>query len=294
MHISKEKQGELFIFGEAILWSLFPVLTILSYSKVAPMVSLGGSAAFAALFFGIILSVKKSWKEFKNPQGLRDAFLTMLISGISYYVFYFFGLVYTTAGNASIIALTGIFFNYVFFQLLRKEPFTFLHLLGSILMIIGALIVLFPKMGEFRGGELLILLAASIVPIGNFFQRRARTKISSESIMFVRSIGTAVVILPLALILNNDFHYDDLSGTLWFFAINGVFLLGLSRILWIEGIHRISITKASALESTAPLFTLFFAWILLNNKPTMWQVFAFVPMFLGILLLGTVRKKKRR
>ncbi|MBI2019346.1 DMT family transporter [Candidatus Daviesbacteria bacterium] len=291
MLVSKEKQGELFIFGEAVLWSLFPVLTILSYSKVAPMVSLGGSAVFASVFFAILLTVKRKWKELKHPEGLKDAFLTMLISGIAYYVLYFFGLVYTSAGNASIIALTGIFFNYLFFQIWRRELFPLKHLLGAVLMIVGTLIVLYPKMGEFRGGELLILLAASIVPIGNFFQKRARTKISSESIMFVRSIGTAVVILALALILHDNFHYDDIKGSLWFFAINGFLLLGLSRILWIEGIHRITITKASALESTAPLFTLFFAWILLNNKPTMWQILAFIPMFLGVILLGTARKK---
>lgn len=291
MSITKEKQGELFIFGEALLWSLFPVITILSYSKLSPLVSLGGSALFASVFFAIVITVKKRWQEMKTSSVIKDVFLTTLILGIAYYILYFFALSFTSAGNASIMALTGIFFNYVFFHLLRKEPFPFLRILGASLMIIGALIVFYPKMDEFRGGELLVLLASSLVPIGNFFMQRARKSVSGDTIMFIRSIGTALVILPLALLLQNDFHLNDLGGSLWFFVINGVFLMGLSKIFWIEGIHRITITKASALESTAPLFTLFFAWMLLNIKPTIWQVLAFIPMFLGVLLLGRMKKE---
>lgn len=292
MHISKEKQGELFIFGEALLWSLFPVLTILSYSKISPMIALGGSTVFAAVFFAIVLSIKKSWHELQNSSGLKDIILTTLILGIAYYILYFFALSFTSAGNASIMALTGIFFNYLFFHIWRKEPISFLHVVGITLMVMGAFTVLYPRMDEFRGGELLILLASSLVPIGNVFQQRARTKVSGDTIMFIRSIGTALVILPLAIFLHNDFNYLHLKDSLWFFVINGVFLMGLSKIFWIEGIHRITVTKASALESTAPLFTLFFAWILLSNKPTIWQIYAFIPMFLGVVLLGTVRKKK--
>jgi len=61
MKLNKERQGELFIFSEVALWALFPVITILSYNQLSPLVALAGSTLFAAIFFAIVLSIRKKW-----------------------------------------------------------------------------------------------------------------------------------------------------------------------------------------------------------------------------------------
>lgn len=157
-------------------------------------------------------------------------------------------------------------------------------------MVIGALIVLYPSLKGFSGGEPLILLASFIAPLGNYFQKRARKKVSSEYILFIRSLVSAVVIILLSLILQDSFSYTDIGGSFIFLLINGLFLLGFSKILWVEGIHRISITKANALSSMSPLVTLLFAWILLQQSPTIWQLLSFTPMSFGMILLGMNQK----
>ncbi|MBI2356020.1 MAG: DMT family transporter [Candidatus Doudnabacteria bacterium] len=68
--------------------------------------------------------------------------------------------------------------------------------------------------------------------------------------------------------------------------INGLIMLGLSKIFWLEAIHRISVVKANALSSMGPLATLFFAWIILRDAPTSWQLLSIVPMIFGVVLLG--------
>jgi drug/metabolite transporter (DMT)-like permease len=55
--------------------------------------------------------------------------------------------------------------------------------------------------------------------------------------------------------------------------------------MWLEGIHRIAVTKALALGSISPVFTLIFAWLLLNQTPNVWQLTSLVPMIFGIFLL---------
>lgn len=292
MKISKEREGEIFIFIQAALWSLFPVLTILSYSKISPLVSLSISSLFAAVFFSIILSVKKKWHEVTDRSALKDILLTTVFIGILYYLFFFLGLQYTSAGNASIIALTEIFFSYLFFNIWKKDPLPLIHIAGAVSMVIGAVIVLYPNLHSFRLGDILIVIAASLPPFGNFFARRARSKVSSETIMFVRSAISGVVILLFAFIFNNSLSYNALKDSFLFLFINGVFLLGLSKIMWIEGIHRISVVKANALGSVSPLLTLLFAWIFLSDLPTSWQLLSFIPMFLGVILLGKNNKQE--
>ncbi|MFA5022594.1 MAG: DMT family transporter [Patescibacteria group bacterium] len=286
MALSKDQQGELFIFAEATLWSFFPIITILSYSKLSPLISLAGSTLFAALFFAIFLAGKNKWQEIKDLSVLGDIILATLFIGILYYFLIFTGLKYTTAGNASIISLAEVFFSFLFFNIWKKEYLSIENILGAILMVLGAVIVLFPGEIKLNLGDLLVLAATIVAPFGNFFQRRARTKVSSETIMFIRSIIVAPLIFLLALLLNPHLpSIDDFRVSLVFLIINGFFLFGLSKVFWLEGIHRIPVAKANALSSISPLLTIFFAWLILRNTPTIWQFLAFIPLFIGTLLL---------
>ena len=47
-----QTQGELFTVAGAVLWGLFPIVTRLSYATLSPILSLGISTIFAAVFFG--------------------------------------------------------------------------------------------------------------------------------------------------------------------------------------------------------------------------------------------------
>jgi drug/metabolite transporter (DMT)-like permease len=293
MKLSKEKEGEFFIFGQAALWALFPVITILSYNKVSPLISLAVSSMFAAVFFAVILSIKKKWHEVKNASAFKDILRATFFIGILYYLFYFLGLRYTSAGNASIIVLTEILFSYLFFNLWKKDPLPLLHIVGAVLMMVGALTVLYPNVHKFQPGDILVLIAAIFPAFGNFFARRARSKVSSETIMFVRSLISGVIIFLIAFIFGNTFSFPDFKASFILLFINGVFLLGLSKVMWIEGIHRISVVKANALGSVGPLLTLLFAWLFLRNIPTPWQLFSFIPMFLGVILLSMNKNNNR-
>jgi drug/metabolite transporter (DMT)-like permease len=291
MKLNQEKEGEISIFIHATLWGLFPIITILSFSKLPPLVSLGASTLLATLFFAVILSVKKKWHEIKNKAALKNIFWAAFFIGILFYVLFYFGLRYTSAGNAGIIALTETFFSFLLFHVWQKDYIPVQHIIGSVLMVAGAFIVLYPNASHFQFGDILILSAAFIAPFGNFFQQRARKIVSSESIMFVRSLISTIVIFLLVYISKASFSYYDFKNSFIFILINGVFMFGFSKILWIEGIHRISVTKSNALSGLSPPITLLFAWIFLRNSPTVWQLFSFIPMFLGVVLLSMSRGK---
>lgn len=285
-----ERQGEAFIFSGALLWSLFPVITVLSLDSLSPAVALGWSTLFAAVFFGIILAVKKKWRELKNTSALKDILLATGIIGILYYLLFFFGLRSTSAGNASIIALSEVFFSFLFFNIWRKDYMPVMHIYGALFMLAGAIVVLSPNFTAFRHGDMMILLGAAIAPVGNFFQRRARRAVSSETILFVRSIVSAPIVFLAAYAWNGNIMAIGFNKTLLYLIINGFFLLGLSKIFWIEGILNINVTKASALSSVSPLFTLFFAWLLLHNAPTIFQMLSLALFGAGIIFLGKNKK----
>ncbi|MFA7286748.1 MAG: DMT family transporter [Patescibacteria group bacterium] len=283
--LDKNQKGELFVLSGSMLWGLFPVVTILSFGSLSPLTSLGWNTLLSTLLFVSVIAFKNSWRLLKEVSAFRDIFWVVVFLGILHYVFYFTGLQYTSAGNASIIALTEIIFSYLFFQIWRKESLPIKHIVGAGLMLLGASIVLYPNITTPNRGDFLILAAAAVAPLGNFFQRRARTKVNAETILFYRSIISAPLILIAAYSWQATFSWMAIWKSAPYLVVSGLLLFGLSKLLWIEGIHRISVTKANALSFLSPLLTLLFAWLLLNNAPTIWQLSAFVPMFFGAMFL---------
>jgi len=287
----RERAGELYIIGGTLLWGLFPVLATISYTNVSPFISLSVSSLFSALFFAAVLTIRHRWSELTNIKALKYSLYATFFIGVLYYLLYFLGIRYTSPGNVSILALTEVFFSYLLFHVWHKDYIPKEHIAGALLMLIGACIVLAPSVGAFRPANLFILAGAAIVPFGNFFVQKARKLVSTETIMFTRGIIGSLVIWLLSVPFHATNSVAEVKQSLIFLIINGVLLLGVSTFLWIEGIHRITVTKANALNSLSPLVTLLFAWIFLKTAPTPWQLLSFVPLFFGVILIGKIPKK---
>ncbi|MBT6068373.1 DMT family transporter [Candidatus Peregrinibacteria bacterium] len=285
MKFSEQRKGELSIISSNFIWAFFPIVVILSYSSLTPLYSAAYSILIAALFFTIIITYKRLWHEFKIKEAWLDIILGSLINGTILYTLMFLGLKYTTAGNASIISLMEIFFAFVIFKIWFKENHSFRKIFGTIIMGIGALIILLPGEMELHIGDLLILSAVFFGPIGNFFQKRACEKVSSYFMMLVRSIIAGTIILILAINLEPSIPYSALKPSIVFLLINGVLFFGIQKIGWLEGIKRIPITKATSFLTMLPAITIIFAFLILGEIPTIWQLLGFIPIATGMLLI---------
>jgi len=278
-------KGELSIISHMLLWSLFPIFTIFTFLTLPSLYSASFSTLFAALFFSIVLAYKKKWSELLIKEAWVDIIIASFFIGVFYYGLYFIGLKFTTAGNASIASLMELFFSFLVLGLWGKEKIYLKKVIGAVLMFIGALILLLPKASGINYGDLIIVSATIITPFGNYFMQRARKKVSSITIMFVRSFISSISLFFLALFFFPLPTFTDITSSLIFLIPNGIIFLGLSKILWIEGIHRIQITKANSLSTITPLFTIIFSYFLLKEVITTNQIFGAIPIIIGANLI---------
>lgn len=290
---SCEIQGEIFMLFDNSLWALFPIFVILTVSNVPAIFAAALSTLFAAVFFAILITIRKQWGEIKVKKALKDILIMTALIGVLFYVLIFIGIEQTTAGNASIILLMEVFFTMVILGLWKKEKQTIKSVGGGILMMLGAFFVMFKGGFQLNQGDILILLATAIPPIGNYYSQRARKLVGSNMIMFVRSLVAGFVILGIAFIIEQPPSLIDIQDSLLNLFITGFVILGLSKIFWIEAIHRLSITKAISLSAYAPAFTLIFAYFILGDVPTLWQILGFFPMVIGVYLITEIKNYKK-
>jgi drug/metabolite transporter (DMT)-like permease len=281
----EKRNGEVLVFAHCIVWAFFPIVAKLTYDSIPALAAYAWGTFFAAIFFGGVLLVRGRLGELRNPLLWRYGAGSALAIGVLFYGLYYVGLNFTTAGNASIIVLFEVFTSFVFFNIFRREAISREHILGGILMVLGASIVLAPNFSHLNPGDFLILAATFATPLGNLFQQKGRRIASGESVMFLRYAMTAPIAFALAA-GSGALSAATYTGTaLIYLALNGMFILGIAKLFWIEAIHRISVTKGVALESISPFFTLVFAWFILKDAPTVWQLASLVPLVLGVFLL---------
>lgn len=289
--MTKEREGELLMIGLSILESWFPILSIVAISHIGALHTYAFSL-FVSLFFFIALMLKKNlFAELKN----RDAYKDLLLTSFwitTLFALVFIGMQFTTAGNMSVIIFTQLFFSYLYFNVFGKEKMDFIHSVGAFIMGIGAMIILIPDDLTFNKGDLIILVAAILAPIANFYSKRARVHCSSETILGFRTITALPVIALLAWLIEPEISLDALEKALLYVLLIGLVIFGISKILWMEALHRISITKISAMIALVPPMTLFFAFLYLNEIPELRQILGIIPILIGGYLLTKPIKNK--
>lgn len=288
--MTKEREGELLVGGLSILESWFPILSIVAISYIGALHTYAFSL-FVSLFFFISLMFKKRlFSELKNRDAYKDLLLTSFYI-TTLFTLVFIGMQFTTAGNMSVIMFTQLFFSYLYFNLFKKEKIDLIHSIGAFIMGIGAIIILIPDDLIFNKGDLIILIAAAIAPIANFYSKRARIHCSSVTILSFRTIIALPVIALLAWIVEPKISLEALENALAYLLLIGLAIFGISKILWMEALHRISITKVSAMVALVPPMTLFFAFIYLDEVPEFRQMLGIIPILIGGYLLTKPNKK---
>lgn len=267
------------------------MITVASFRTMPVFLTAALSTFASAIFFASLLTVQRGWR-WPPRRCMHDILIASFIIGVAYYAIFYLGFKYTTAGNGAVVALMEVFFSFLIISVIRKhDPLIPSHVAGAGMMLAGALFILIPRTAGWHGGDLIILCATAIPPLGNMAMQRARKEASAAYIMFWRSFISSLFLFFLFFLFEKAPSSSALVSILPLTLVTGMFVLGLSKIFWIEAIHRIPVTKTISLVSIQPLFTLLFASLFLHETPTIVQLFSFFPMAIGMfLLMGQPRK----
>ena len=282
--MTKEREGEVLMIGLTVLESWFPILSIVAMSYVGALHTYMYSLVVAFFFYMAIMYKRDRFKELKNRAAYKDLLLTTFwITFI--FTFIFIGMRYTTAGNMAVIVFLQVLFSYLYFNVFGKEKMETIHLIGAFIMGVGALVILFPEDFAFNKGDWLILISAAAAPIVNLYQKRAREYCSAETILGFRTVVGFPFVALLAYFLEPAVSYDNFVLALPYIFLIGSAIYVVSKIMWIEALNRMSITKLSAMLALLPVFTLIFAYLYLGEVPEFRQMLGIIPVLVGGYLI---------
>jgi len=284
MEMNPQTKGEFFTFGLTFIEAWFPIFAFFTVHALGALHAYFYSLTVAIMCLSIWWVLRGKMHEIKCREAYKNIALTTFFI-TSLFALTFMALQYTSATNVAIILFLQILFSYLFLGRTKEESLSPKHALGALFMTIGGLLVLFPGSFEVNIGDLLVLFAAMIAPIANFYQKRARAQVSSETILVVRSIMALPFIYVLAVMFEHQPTFMAIKEQWYWLVLTGVLVFFVSKIFWVEAIHLLPITKVNALFAFAPLMTMALAYWLLAQTPTMHQLIGIIPILLGSFLI---------
>lgn len=282
--MNEQRRGHLYAVLLAFFEGWFPILSLLAVQSIGPLHSYLVIIVIATVALLLLLAFTEDFKGLWYRPALPALLYTSLYI-TALFTLLFIGLRYTTAGNLAVILTLQLFFSYLYFNLFGREKLHPLHTAAAFLMGLGALAILWPETLHFNPGDLLVLIAAALAPIANLYQKRARRHVGAMTILAFRNLAALPVLFAAALLLEPMPSENALLNALPSLIAVGLLVYVLAKLLWIEALHRIGITRLSAMTTFIPLFTLTFAFFLLGEVPSLRQAAGIVAVLLGAYLI---------
>ena len=284
MAMSSQTKGEFYTFGLTIIEAWFPIFAFFTVHALGALHAYFYSLLVAIVCLSVWWVLRGKTHEIKYRAAYKNIALTTFFI-TSLFALTFIALQYTSATNVVIILFLQILFSYLFLGRRKEESLSPKHAVGALFMTIGGLLVLFPGSFQVNMGDLLVLFAAMIAPIANLYQKKARAQVSSETILVVRSVLALPFIYVLAIIFEPQPTLNAIQKQWYWLVLTGVLVFFVSKLLWVEAIHLLPITKVNALFAFAPLMTMALAYWLLAQTPTLHQLIGIAPILLGSFLI---------
>lgn len=241
----------------------------------------------------VYLVVKKQIRTLYNPKAFKYILGVTLFIVIIPSVLIYFGASHTSGVNTAILLQTEILFTFLIVGVFTRERITLKKISGALLVAFGAVIILYNGDFSVNSADLLIIAGAAFYPLGNICAKKALELATPVAILFIRAFVGGNILLLISLLFENYTlsvsHY--ISDNFLFLAANGVFIYCVSKLLWYEGLKRMDITKAIPLGMTYPAFSLVYAYFLLREIPTFYQLLGFIVIFSGVFFL--IKKGKK-
>lgn len=293
MHSKQEKLGEILILIEMLLFSIFPIIMNVTTKLMPPILFAALTTILASIFFFLQLAYKKNLKEIFHRKSLKYNLGVTFFIVIIPSILIFKGSKLTSGINTAIFLQMEILFALPICALLLKEKITKFRLISSLIITTGAVLVLYNGTFKINLGDLLIILGTMLYPIGNVFAKKSLSMVSPITILFIRSFVGGLFLLLISLIFENsaDQIIPSVKQNLWAIIVSGIVVMGISKILWYEGLKRLDVGKATALAMSYPAFSLIIAVIFVGETASAYQVIGLVVMMAGIYLSTSKDKK---
>lgn len=303
---ASERTGVVFVVLAVVLWGLFPVFTKVGVETMTPILFAGATSLIASLPLVAVAVFLRQMPSWRSPVWKELVYIAVTGTTLPFLLF-FTGTALTTGLNAGMLQQMEPVYSLVLSYFLLREHIPPRQVVGCLMILMGALVVLSAGNGQagvgagmrLGKGDLLVMLA----PLG-YQLAHARTKrlLADGATSFLISgfrllIGGSLLLILAAAALKaglSPMQFPPLTPALLLAVLGySVVIVAAEKVLWLEGIRRINLSKASGFLPMSVLASALGAVLILGESLRPLHYTGAVLILAGSLILSTVPSQRR-
>ncbi|MDY7007241.1 MAG: DMT family transporter [Cyanobacteriota bacterium] len=285
------------LIGSMICLSLTPIFIRLSEQEIGPNATIFNRFWIAAVAFGLLsalLSVRHRKQDTQSAEQKPHPFSgarLLIVDGVLLsmgLIFWAWSLTQTSVANSSTIHNLVPIFTILGGWLALGQTFDRRFLLGMVVAVVGSVLLEADKLLSLRIdqqllGDFAALLSAVFFGIHPLIIQQLRTKLNSISIMTGSSIASALLLLPIAILAEDQLFPSSVTG--WFTVI-ALALFGqiLGIGLWTYCLKKLSAGFASLLALLIPSLSAIEGWVIFSENLNFLTMVSIIVILLGMYL----------
>lgn len=235
------------------------------YISLPPPLTIWYRAFFAFLFLGIFCKWKGYTFQFDIKKYGKVIFLSGLFMTINF-VCYFYALQWSNVAIGMLALFTFPIMTTFLEPIFLKTPFQKIHILlgGMVLLGIYFLAPSFDFQNNMTQGLLIGLVSALAWAIRNLLLKSKIASFNSSMLMFYQLGIAMVLLLPMLWV----YQGETISPQLPYLVFLGLVTTAIGHTLFINSFNHFSVSTASIMASTQPIYGIIVAMIFLGEIPS--------------------------
>ena len=255
------------------------------------------TCAFAALCFRLYFGNCNEWKNlFRKDVWPKALGMGTFGTALPMTVF-MFALKYTTPVNASIANQVEMIYSLILTAILLKERPTFKQIGGSVLILMGVILIILDGGISIQAkGDLIVVFSVWMYQISHIFAKKLPQDLSPQTIAAARAfyalpaLGILVLCWPL---LDGPIMLDTQAPTLWIvLVISAVINYFLGNTYWYKAIRNMDLSKATAIILSYPVGTYILSVTLGQDRVTLPKITGMVLAVGGAYIVTGIATNK--
>ncbi|MBI5123193.1 DMT family transporter [Candidatus Roizmanbacteria bacterium] len=289
---NKETTGFIFALSDMVTYGLVAVFANYFVRNINPQLFAATTTLLGSFPLLIQLKIQNKQYDLYSPKFLPYFLIISLLTAIATSLF-FAGTKLTSGINTGLLIQLEPIYAIILAGIFLKEVITGNQIAVTIVMVLGALFLVYKGTSQLNFGDILILITPIFFQISHLFSKRIVDKVSDVNIIPAARLFYSGIILTVFAFVINPLSFKQILDFNNFISI--IFFAFIFRTLdlalWYQAIARISIAKASALIPFAAVVSFTGSIIFLKEVPRLNQYIGLVLILGGLTYLSLIHLK---
>jgi len=279
-------------------WGLSYIWMKIVLEYYGPLTTMFLRLTIASVFIFLITSITGKKEKIERS----DYWLFVILAFFSPFCYFLgesYGLLLVSPTVASVIIATIPVFTPMLGYIAFREKLTVLNIIGFFVSFTGVVIMILDFEFKFSAsptGVTLLFLAVLSALVNIVYLKKLALKYSSTTIIKYQNLLGALFFLPLFLAfdLKSFIAVKPTPQLIFSLVMLAVFASTLAFMFYTIAVRSIGVARTSVFTNLIPVFTAFFAWLILNEQIDPNKILGIIVVISGVLLSQYDRLRARK